>query len=233
MRHLKGFSLVELVVVILLIGILSAVAVPRLFSSTDKAHRAAIQNLQSQMSATLNVIAGEWLLNGSQNPYVIDGVSYKMSQYGYPDVTVTAVGMMQPGVLPATSASSEACKQFLVKVIGLPEGLVGVKPDAAVTMGSADVNMGKTWVAEFTGISNAVTPAPVVPVPDTTLSPNTVAAYPGVSAPNTTATPTNAVPPATASSNGKCVYHYHAGLNNTASIAYMPNERFAVTSSGI
>lgn len=202
MRHVKGFSLVELVVVILLIGILSAVAVPRLFSSTDKAHRAAIQNLQSQMSSTLNVIAGEWLLNGSQNPYVIDSVVYKMSQFGYPDVTAMAVDTSSAGVLSAPSASAEACKQFLVKVIGLPEGLVGVQMDAAVAMGAADVNMGKTWVAEFTGMSGGTAPA-------------------------------SAAAPATATSNGKCVYHYHAGLNNTASIVYMPNERFAVIANGI
>ena len=180
MRHVKGFSLVELVVVILLIGILSAVAVPRLFSSTDKAHRAAIQSLQSQMGSTLNVIAGEWLLNGSQRPYVIDGLAYNMSQFGYPDVTVVAAAL-PAGLVAAPSGTSDACKQFLVRVVGLPEGLVGVQPDAAAGTTAVDLNVGKTWIAEFTG--------------------------------------------------AKCVYHYNAGL--TASITYMPNERFAVMADGI
>lgn len=148
MRRIKGFSLIELVVVILLIGILSAVAVPRLFSSTDKAHRAAIQNLQAQISSTLNVIAGEWLLNGSKNPSNIDGLGYRMTSFGYPDITEAATGDFPVGATGfAIAGTNEACATFLTKVVGLPAEYIGEK--GAKTAEGSDATVGRTWVAEF------------------------------------------------------------------------------------
>ena len=64
-RNQKGFTLVELMVVVVIIGILSAIAVPVYNSVTDRAQDAADQ-------------ANVRTLNGAVNAYVatVDGASY-------------------------------------------------------------------------------------------------------------------------------------------------------------
>lgn len=114
--------MVELVVVILLIGILSAVAVPRLFGSVNKAHKAAVQSISGDMRSTLNTMAAEWLMNGSPTANGVDGSIYMFSAYGYPDVTLKVF----PGIAVANamndsqSGTADGCKHFLHKIVGLP-----------------------------------------------------------------------------------------------------------------
>ncbi len=150
----RGFSLVELVVVILLIGILSAVAVPRLFGSVNKAHKAAVQSMSAEMMSALKVMAAEWLMNGSPAATGVDGSIYMISSYGYPDVTVK----VDPSVTIANAANdsksgtADGCKNFLHKIIGLPIQLIGTADDLVE---ERPENADKTWVAVLTGDSIA------------------------------------------------------------------------------
>lgn len=58
-RNQKGFTLVELMVVVVIIGILSAIAVPVYSSVTEKAEKSACQ-------------ANQRMLEGAVNQYLID-----------------------------------------------------------------------------------------------------------------------------------------------------------------
>jgi len=63
----KGFTLIELIMVIVILGILSAVAVPKFFSMTDQAHTKNKAAVIGNIKAGLNLYAAnELVVNGSR-----------------------------------------------------------------------------------------------------------------------------------------------------------------------
>ncbi len=64
MSRQKGFSLIELVVVIVLVGILASVAMPRMFQSIDKAYEASVQSFASSLTSGIEAWKQDYLLKG-------------------------------------------------------------------------------------------------------------------------------------------------------------------------
>lgn len=63
-RHTRGFSLLELVAVIVIIGILLAVAISRLLPYIDEAERIGVVTLESQIKGTLTLSAAKRIAGG-------------------------------------------------------------------------------------------------------------------------------------------------------------------------
>jgi MSHA pilin protein MshA len=68
MKH-RGFTLIELVTVIVLLGILAAVAVPRFINVQEDARQAARDQLRAQIMSGINMKAAENIAGGSTAPY--------------------------------------------------------------------------------------------------------------------------------------------------------------------
>ena len=62
----RGFTLIELVVVIALIAILAAVALPRMLDTYDNAHEAAVFGVGGAMASAMILVRSQWVANGGR-----------------------------------------------------------------------------------------------------------------------------------------------------------------------
>lgn len=85
----KGFTLIELVVVIAILAILAAFALPRFAQLSEQAHRSSIQGTAGALSAGVALVKAQWVTNGaSQAPAERQGVE----GFGNGTISVTENG---------------------------------------------------------------------------------------------------------------------------------------------
>jgi MSHA pilin protein MshA len=82
----RGFTLIELVVVIVILGILAAFAVPRFMGLENQARLASVNALAGSLRSSASMAHGVWMTAGT-NPasITIEGTNITMTN-GYPSV---------------------------------------------------------------------------------------------------------------------------------------------------
>ncbi|WP_274878983.1 type II secretion system protein [Vibrio harveyi] len=69
----KGFTLIEMVVVIVLLGILAVTAAPRFLNLQDDARDATLEGYAGALLASIGIIAGKHKIEGEPDTLVVDG----------------------------------------------------------------------------------------------------------------------------------------------------------------
>ena len=109
-----GFTLPELVIVIVILGILAGVAMPRFLNLTGAASTAAREGVVGSLNSGIQLVRSRWIAQGSPATVNVDGgAAVTMSASGYPDVGTTyssaaacaaLVGSLVSGAAPSAAA---------------------------------------------------------------------------------------------------------------------------------
>lgn len=93
-RKIQGFTLIELVIVIILLGLLAAAALPRLLNATDNAEIASLEGVAGGFSIGVSIAHAQWAADGNspgastaagtKTLINLDGKIFYMNEYGWP-----------------------------------------------------------------------------------------------------------------------------------------------------
>jgi MSHA pilin protein MshB len=106
----QGFSLIELVIVIVILGLLAATAIPRFLNVTDDAEDASVDGVAGGLATAVSFVRAQWEVDGRRNDNVIlDGNSVSLdTRFGYPTGTTNT---------NAKTMTNETCQQVFDSVL--------------------------------------------------------------------------------------------------------------------
>lgn len=96
MRKHKGFTLIELVIVIVILGLLAATALPRFINITRDARIASVNGVAGGLRAAAALAKSQSLILVSGGTINMDGITVTVNTSGYPVNTANGIERALP-----------------------------------------------------------------------------------------------------------------------------------------
>jgi len=152
----KGFTLIELIIVIVVLGILAVTAAPQFLNFSGDARRATVEGMQGAVKAATDIVYGKSLIAGVEKDAtaVVDTINV---EYGYPAAVPAADGILKALKIDSTEWSSVVAAAAWSGSTDVTAGDVLIFPADRLTTASG-VTDGECYVT-YTKAADAVTPA--------------------------------------------------------------------------
>lgn len=139
MKNNKGFTLIELVVVIVILGILAAVALPRFMDASEDAHESAVEGTAGALASAVLLVRSQFELNRNGGNQGCTGGNCQIDVQGFGNNSVDVnadgwpIGTQRNGT-PAANAGMNptTCNQVFTNV------LQGSAPTVGTAAGTVD-----------------------------------------------------------------------------------------------
>ena len=106
MKSQSGFTLIEMIIVMVIIGILAAVALPKFVDMESSAHEASINQARGSVKSSMNLIHGQWLLKKTPTIAYSGGTATIVNEYPDSASIVGAAGLGADDYVATVGAGS-------------------------------------------------------------------------------------------------------------------------------